>query len=172
MGYSPTERRPRLRRLADRLPRSARRSLRVLLLLTLEIATTLRAVPTLVVVEVMVRTMPLSRTSRLLGCAVSLEPARSDAERLRPWHLSRAGRRRLRCAGRVADAWPFSRGPCLRRALVGGHLVRELDPVVRLGTARRDGELMAHAWLEIQGRPLEDVEHFAMFHRAPRAHVA
>jgi hypothetical protein len=48
---------------------------------------------------------------------------------------------------------------------VGGHLLRELGPSVRLGVARAGDELLAHAWLEIGGRPLESVEHFARFER-------
>ena len=28
---------------------------------------------------------------------------------------------------RVADVWPFSEGPCLRRSLVAGHLLRDVD---------------------------------------------
>ena len=55
------------------------------------------------------------------------------------------------------------------RALVGGHLLRQLHPAVRLGVAATGDELLAHAWLEIDGRPLEAVEHFARFERTPSA---
>ena len=68
---------------------------------------------------------------------------------------------------RVADAWPFSRGPCLRRTLVLGHLLREHDPALRLGVAGAGDDLNAHAWLEIDGQPLEDVTSFALFQHAP-----
>jgi hypothetical protein len=72
--------------------------------------------------------------------------------------------RQVRCTRRVADAWPFSRGPCLRRALVTGNLLRRLDPALRLGLAGSGDAVFAHAWLELDDRPLEDVAAFRLFH--------
>lgn len=132
-------------------------------MVVLELATTVRAAATVVAVEVLVRTMPLPRLGRLLGCRVDISSAPASGVRLASWELSRRHRRRLRCAHRVAGVWPFSDGPCLRRALVGGHLVRELNPSVRLGLAVADAELEPHAWLEFDGRPLEDIEQYAPF---------
>ena len=42
-------------------------------------------------------------------------------------------------------------------------MIRDLDPVLRLGySATKAG---AHAWIEIDGRPLEDVSDFVAFQR-------
>jgi hypothetical protein len=143
---------PRLRRLPPR-----------------EILTTLRVAVVIVVVEVLIRWVSLPRLSRLLGVPVDLRPRTDHREQLPLRELPARARRQLRCTRRVADVWPFSHGPCLRRALVGGHLLRQLHPAVRLGVASTGDELLAHAWLEIDGRPLEAVERFAQFERSPSA---
>jgi hypothetical protein len=58
----------------------------------------------------------------------------------------------LACSYAVAR-WPFG-ATCLRRCLVLGRLLRTLEPSLRIGV-RRDGEFMAHSWLEIGGRTLD-----------------
>ena len=66
--------------------------------------------------------------------------------------LSDSERRRLRIVDVVADRGPSGGGPCLRRALVAGRVLRRLLPRRYLGIARRpNGELVAHAWLELDG---------------------
>jgi hypothetical protein len=147
-----------IRRLARRVGRAMRLPPR-------ELLTTFHAVGVLIVVELLIRWVPLPRLSRMLGVGVNLQPARSDTEQLPVGELPARVRRQLRCTRRVADAWPFSRGPCLRRALVGGHLIRGLHPAVRLGVAGSGDTLLAHAWLEIDGRPLEAVAQFNVFQR-------
>ncbi len=132
-----------------------------------DLFTTLHAVAVLVVVELLIRWVPLPRLSRMLGVGVNLQPGRADAERMRVDELPARARRQLGYTWKVADAWPFSRGPCLRRALVGGHLIRDLHPAVRLGVAGVGDTLMAHAWLEIDDRPLETVTDYRLFQRAP-----
>jgi hypothetical protein len=145
--------------------RLARRAPRVLRLPPREILTTLHVVAILVVVELLIRWVQLPRLSRLLGVRVELAAARPGVEQLPLNELPPHARRQLRCTRKVADAWPFSRGPCLRRALVGGHLLRDLDPAVRLGVAGAGDTLLAHAWLEIDDRPLETVAAFNPFQR-------
>jgi hypothetical protein len=149
-----------------RLRRTGERSLRVLRMPPRELLTTLHVVIVLTVVELSIRWVSLPRLCRLLGLHVNLAAARADAERLRPTELSPRESRQLRCAHRVADAWPFSRGPCLRRSLVVGHLLREHRPAVRLGVAGVGDEVLAHAWVEIDDRPLEDVSGYSVFHQA------
>ena len=73
----------------------------------------------------------------------------------------------MRCTRRVADVWPFSRGPCLRRALVAGHLLRDLDPALRLGVGGSGDKVYAHAWLEIEDRPLKDIAGFSILQQTP-----
>jgi hypothetical protein len=128
-----------------------------------EVVTALHAVVVLAVVELLIRWIPLPRLSRLLGVRVDLAPPRDSVAELQMTELSPRAQRELRCARRVADARPFSRGPCLRRSLVAGHLLRRLDPAVRLGVVGTEDQFVAHAWVEIDGRPLESVEGYHVF---------
>lgn len=132
-----------------------------------EIFTTFHAAVVLVAVELLIRWVPLPRLTRMLGLRISLEPVRPDAERLHPADLSPLAVRQLRCAHRVADAWPFSNGPCLRRSLVAGHLLRRCRPALRLGVAGAGDKLIAHAWVEIDDRPLDSVVGLNVFQRGP-----
>jgi hypothetical protein len=132
-----------------------------------ELLTTLHAAAVIVVVELLVRWVSLPRLCRLLGVRLNLEPPPGTVERLRVKDLPPRAARQVRCTRRVADAWPFSRGPCLRRSLVAGHLLRRLDPALRLGVAGSGDGLHAHAWLEIHDRPLEHVGGFSLLQRTP-----
>ena len=149
------------------LRRSLRRARRALRLPPRELLTTARVVFVLLVVELLIRWVRLPRLSRLLGVRVTLEPPAPGAEQLSIEDLPSSARRQLRCTQRVADAWPLSEGPCLRRALVGGHLIRDLHPAVRLGVAGSGDTVHAHAWLEIDDRPLEEVTAFKPFQTTP-----
>lgn len=155
-----------------RMRRLARGLLRVFRLSPREILTTLHAFVIIVVVESLVRIVPLPRLSRALGCHVNLDPVVPGAQRLPLKELPDRSSRRVRSARRVAHAWPFSEGPCLRGALVTGHLLREHHPAIRLGLATAGDELHAHAWVEIDGRPLEYVGAFDAFQRPPEDHRA
>jgi hypothetical protein len=150
--------------LPSRARRFARRLRELLRLPPREIMTTLHAALVLVVVEAVIRWIPLPRLSRMLGIRLNLAPPSVDAEQFSADSLTSRDRRQLRCAGRVADAWPLSEGPCLRRSLVAGHLLRRLDPAVRLGVSHAGGEILAHAWLEIADRPLEPVSEMSVFY--------
>lgn len=128
-----------------------------------EILTTLHAFGVIIVVELLIRTVPLPRLSRALGCRLNLDPTDPEADRLWLRDLPQRSGRQVRCTRRVAHVWPFTEGPCLRSALVTGHLLRDLDPALRLGMVTTGEELHAHAWLEIDGRPLEHVAAFDAF---------
>jgi hypothetical protein len=136
-----------------------------------ELLTTLHAGAVIVTVELLVRSVSLPRLSRLLGVRLNLAPAPPDASRIRVRDLPPRAARQVRCTRRVADAWPFSQGPCLRRSLVAGHLLRSLDPALRLGVGGSGDGLYAHAWLEIGDRPLEDIAGFSRFEEAPITRV-
>jgi hypothetical protein len=122
-----------------------------------EMMTTVHAIAVLALVEMSIRWVPLPRLTRLLGLRLNFAPARRDVEQLDESELPAVAQRQLRCARRVADVWPFSKGPCLRRSLVAGHLLRRHDPAVRLGTIGAGESLTAHAWIEIDDRPLESI---------------
>jgi hypothetical protein len=104
------------------------------------------------VVEVMLRVMPLPRIARMLG--VGFDHRATIAEGTDRPSLPDWAHRRLRVVGRVLRRWPVD-GECLRESLVAGQRLRRLDPVLRIGVAKVDGALTAHAWLEIAGRSLD-----------------
>lgn len=68
--------------------------------------------------------------------------------------LTRREREKLDTAWRLLRQPPFN-GTCLRRAIVGGYFLRDRDPVVRIGVAKTDGVVSAHAWVEVSGVGLD-----------------
>jgi hypothetical protein len=99
-------------------------------------------------VERSVRRHPLPEVAARFGSR--LEGATSRAG-LRP--LDQRERRRWDVAEALLRRWPGLQADavCLRRALLVGWVLRDRDPVLRIGVADRDGALTAHAWLEVQG---------------------
>ncbi|NED99597.1 lasso peptide biosynthesis B2 protein [Phytoactinopolyspora halotolerans] len=123
-----------------------------------EIPAVLAAAGAAVFVEVGLRVTTLPRLARLVGTPLRLdtdaaiaEPASATAAGLR---LPPAAIRRLRAVRRVMRHWPFG-DTCLRRALVSGQLLRGSHPELRVGVAKIDGKIQAHAWLEIGGTSLD-----------------
>ncbi|MBI4730510.1 MAG: lasso peptide biosynthesis B2 protein [Acidobacteria bacterium] len=116
----------------------------------------LHAAAVAVAVEAGLRTLPVPRLARLLGVRLVTDRRAVSAagEETHTLNLSDAERRRLRAAQAVLRARP-GRGRCLRRALVAGHLLRERRPELRIGVAREGGRVHAHAWIEIDGLPLD-----------------
>ena len=103
----------------------------------------------------------------LTHLVVNLEPAPDDVELFPVEQLPALARRQLRGARRVTDVWPLSKGPCLRRSLVAGHLLRRYRPAVRIGVTGSGDDLVAHAWIEIDDRPLERVDAYRPFQHHP-----
>jgi hypothetical protein len=113
------------------------------------------AASVVVVVEVGLRALGLSRLSQLLGVRLGLddEPAvLPSAETV--LELPPRAWRQLRATRRVMRHWPFG-DTCLRRAMVSGQRLRRLQPTLRIGVAKLNGEFQAHAWLEIGGASLD-----------------
>jgi len=128
-----------------------------------DIVTVLHPAAVLMFVEALIRWVPLPRLSRMLGVRVNVGPAASNGEQLPVDRLTDRDRRQLRCTVRVTDGWPLSKGPCLRRSLVAGHLLRRHHPAIRLGMSSTAAGFFAHAWLEIDDRPLERVTELIVF---------
>jgi hypothetical protein len=106
-------------------------------------------------VELGIRLLPLPHVARMAGVHLDTreyEPV-GEAERLR---LADRTRRQLRATRRVMRHWPFG-NTCLRHTLVLGQRLRHLKPVLRVGVAKVDGQVRAHAWLEIDGTYLDPV---------------
>ncbi len=125
--------------------------------------TALRALALFALVEALVRWVPMPRLVRLLRCRLGLSADDEPTVSGPPRTLSATDLRQLRWTNRIARIWPFSHGPCLRRALVTAHMLRRHEPVIRLGTTGSGQTLSAHAWVEIDGRPLERVEQYRTF---------
>lgn len=112
-----------------------------------------RAVATLLVIEVCLRTGGVDTACARLRLRSDLTSARSA----RAGHvvLPRRTKTPVRVCCAVASAWPAG-DTCLRRCLLLGHRLRQLDPVLRIGVRRdQDAAFAAHAWLEIDGVALD-----------------
>jgi hypothetical protein len=97
----------------------------------------------LLVADVGTRTLPFARLDRWLAPAVK-GPADEAAIGRLVWATAAAARHHLypmRCLPQAL---------CLRRLLGRHGIAAEL----KIGVARQDGELAAHAWVEREGRPL------------------
>lgn len=93
----------------------------------------------------------LPRICRLLGIGLDLRDRPAGGRLVLPgW-----ARRRVAAVGWLARHRLASN--CLRRSLLLGLLLRRLHPQLRLGVMRHDGALRMHAWLEIEGHPLDPV---------------
>lgn len=103
-----------------------------------------------VIVELGVRLLPLAVIARILG--VTIEPASlvAGAAPTRSAMTDRQ-RRTVQLARWLMRHWPWGAGPCLRQALVIAHLLRALEPRLRLGVRRVNGRVEAHAWVEVPG---------------------
>ncbi len=146
---------------------------------------TLRALVVLFVLELTIRWIPVPRVAHRLGVTLDGEDegvADSDAlapDALRaaatgaaaayaPHLLTATEQQARRSTFRVIRRWPFGLGPCLRESLVLGHLLRDHSPVLRFGVTRDHGSILAHAWLEVAGRPINDPAGVLPFQGAPR----
>lgn len=129
----------------------------------------LHVVALAVVVEVGLRLLSLPRLARALGVRLETDAAPSDPREEVPAPPTvDACHRELDVVVRVMRHWPSER-ICLRRALVLGRLLRERRPLLRLGVARDDGGLVAHAWIEVDGIRLDPGEdRFVPLSRPPQ----
>jgi transglutaminase superfamily protein len=106
-------------------------------------------------VELGLRVTTLPRLTK--WCGIRLDVATGPLLDAPAVHLARPIRHQVRIVYGVLRRWPFG-DTCLRRCLILGQRVRDLDPVLRIGVGTgEDGSFTAHSWLEIQGQSL-DVE--------------
>lgn len=102
------------------------------------------------------RVLSLRRVCRTFGLRWSAAPtrARATAGALAPEVAARVSATCARVDRVLRVARP--RDGCLRRALVLGHLLRDLEPTLCIGVVRGDGPFTAHAWLELGGLSLPE----------------
>ncbi len=96
-------------------------------------------------IEVAVRTVPLDRLAPALG--IRLRPTNDGPEGDALDPLSERERLRLEASRRFFGVF-HARGPCLRRSLVEGFLLRRRRPVLRIGVRREGDSVAAHAWID------------------------
>ena len=107
-------------------------------------------------VEVDVRRLALPELAARYGLRLAVEAPGDAPDTLLP----RWAGNRVRTVWRVMGLWPSARERlCLRRSLVLGARLRELEPDlvvgVRPGAADGSGRLDAHAWVVVQGHSLD-----------------
>lgn len=101
------------------------------------------------VVEVWLRVGTLPSLARALGVPLDVGPDPVGTPMLAPlpaWAVRRLGL--TRAVLRRSPTGPT----CLRTSLVAGQRLRRLHPRLRVGVAREDKRLLAHAWLEVDGQ--------------------
>ncbi len=103
-----------------------------------------------VIAEVGVRTVRLERLARLFS--VSLAPTGEPGGS--PATVPEWARARLRVIPTVMNRWPVD-GTCLRQSLVTGQRLRKLRPTLHIGVRRGEDAVLAHAWVDIDGRSLD-----------------
>lgn len=101
------------------------------------------------VVEIGVRLWPLPRVARLLRVRIHGAPPGPTELATTPTE-----RRQRRIVEMMSRHWPFvdHDGLCLRRSLLLGWVYRKRDPLLRVGVARANGAMTAHAWIELEGK--------------------
>jgi hypothetical protein len=122
-------------------------------------------------VEVSVRLVPLPTLASWMGATLATtEPSPGSPAPLvaREPRLGGSELRRLRLVDALARRWPFGRGPCLRQALVAGHVLRRHGPVLRLGAALSESDVVGHAWLEVGSFELGRSDDFTALVASPR----
>lgn len=128
--------------------------------------TCVRVFALFVLAELLIRWVSLPRLTSFLRVHLDLRPVGPSPTGASPIPMSFRAGRQLVYTWRVAARWPFGAGPCLRRSLVAAHLLRSSGATLRLGFPHGRPDFVAHAWVEIDRRPLEDVSAYVPFTNA------
>jgi hypothetical protein len=110
------------------------------------------------IVEIGLRVTTLPTLARVVSVPLVMDDTTSASlsggEAMDLCNLPRVSIERAQAARAVVRRWPFG-DSCLRRALVIGHVLRLHQPRLEVGVRRERGIVSAHAWLIIDGRPLD-----------------
>ena len=104
--------------------------------------------------EAGLRLLSLPRLADLMGVPLTLDRSSAPIGELTELSITHAETELLDSAWRILRHRPFN-GTCLRRALIGGHVLRHHNPRLRIGVAKSCGQIGAHAWVEIGGISLD-----------------
>ena len=102
------------------------------------------------------RCIGLRNTKRLMDSWRKHDATRATGDAAEKWRVAYAARRMMEAASRHGVV----RGSCLSKSMVLWHLLRlqGLEATVHVG-GRKDGRLFeAHAWVELDGRTVNDSE--------------
>lgn len=106
------------------------------------------------VVEVGLRTLGVATLARALG--VTVVPSERGLRAQPVLDLEEVGQT-VRAVDFVFRRMP-TRGLCLRRSLVLGALLRAHGPELKIGVAPGPHTIRAHAWVQLGGSPLPELE--------------
>ncbi|MHA7985481.1 lasso peptide biosynthesis B2 protein [Rathayibacter sp. CAU 1779] len=117
-------------------------------------------------IERSLRRETLDRTAQRFGAELSFEPPQGLETR---WPLNEEESREVGLALAVLRRRAFN-GTCLRRALVMADILRDRSPKLRVGVSKASGEVVAHAWVEIEGFAIDPMaeREYAMLQPAVR----
>jgi hypothetical protein len=119
-----------------------------------------------VAVEVALRLFPIDAIARRIGAPIdddgTLTPGAAELDLTK---LSDRDQVLFAAADWTLTRWVFD-ATCLRRALLYGWLLRRHGPRLRIGLMK-DGDALAHAWLEVDGCTLGALGDVGDFSRMP-----
>ena len=102
------------------------------------------------IVEVGVRFVQLPRLANVLGVNLNWAREPSSPPGI-PTSLRVEDRRKVTNVIWVMRHWPFAEGTCLRQSLMLGRVLKDHHPQLRIGVQGRNGDIVAHAWIELDG---------------------
>ena len=102
------------------------------------------------IVELGLRTIQLPLLAKALGVRLNWSEQQAAPPGI-PTSLGIADRRKVTSVLRVMRHWPFAEGTCLRQSLMLGRVLKGLHPELRIGVQDRGRDIVAHAWIELDG---------------------
>ncbi len=105
-------------------------------------------------VEQALRRGDVEQAARIGGVRVVMDGDAAPTATLDDAGLTPREREKLDTAWRLLRQPPFN-STCLRRAIVGGSFLAGRAPILRIGVAKTDGIVTAHAWIEVNGVGLD-----------------
>lgn len=116
-----------------------------------------RTVLLVVGVEIGLRTLRLPRLAGRLGVGLAQDGDVGRDGEAGAFEMTARERRRVEDVRRVLSV-PGIDGTCLRQSLLVGHALRAHGPRLALGVTKRDGQVAAHAWVEVDGWVIDDLK--------------
>ena len=113
-----------------------------------------RAFPIALAVEIGLRLLSLPALARLLGVRLGTRRTDQASEVRGSAEMDEAESQSARAVELIFRNWPLG-GSCLRKSLVLARVLRKRNPLIRIGVARGEEGLTAHAWVEVEGASID-----------------